>query len=190
MLSKLCPSCWKEYNENSEMNFCFRCGSPLSVEIANGFERSRATLLQTYSHQTITHGGYVIALIIGALTMISRWNDFSSNPLPFFIVLALVLGFGIYASSRAVFWAYLTGETSVVKISDLMYDDPLNTPIGRLQSEVLARFRNSSSWPLKDFVSDKAGWKNRVLLIMSPVFILFVFWVYYEISQFLFFHLL
>lgn len=45
------------------------------TEIDPIFEKLRIALMENYNSQTLTHAGYIIALTVGILSLVSRWND-------------------------------------------------------------------------------------------------------------------
>lgn len=83
-------------------------------------ERSRRALLTYYNSQTMTHGGYIIALVIGILTLISRWTTFNENVLIWNIFLFMVsclLIICAHVVGRALFWGALAYEILNAKLA-------------------------------------------------------------------------
>jgi hypothetical protein len=75
-----------------------------------GIEPSRRALLQYFNTQTMTHGGYIIALVIGSTTLISNWRAFSSSLgiWRFFLLLnSLLIVASLFVLLRTLFWGYL-----------------------------------------------------------------------------------
>jgi polyferredoxin len=76
------------------------------------FENIRKTLLDQYHLQNVTHSGYILALIVGTLTVISNFNMFFDKGLLdiiiFFVVLSLVLGSGVFFVGRLCFWTFIS----------------------------------------------------------------------------------
>jgi hypothetical protein len=61
----------------------------------------------------MTHAGYLIALTIGGLTLISRWDAFKVGWLTwdiFIFLLSLIAGVGVYLLGRTIQWASLEYE--------------------------------------------------------------------------------
>jgi hypothetical protein len=76
-------------------------------------EDSRRSLLQYYNSQTMTHIGYLIALIIGSLTLISRWDSFSKGfPIwdIFLLMLSIIVGLLVQITGRTLFYGNLAYE--------------------------------------------------------------------------------
>lgn len=75
------------------------------------FENLRKTLLDQYHSQTIMHAGYILALTVGMLTIISNFNAFFERGLLtiiiFFIIFGFVVGVGFFFSCRLFYWTYL-----------------------------------------------------------------------------------
>jgi hypothetical protein len=90
-------------------------------------EADRRTLLKLYHSNTQTHAGYLIAIIIGFLTLISKWKDFvktdftsiqfALTTIIFYGFVGLLLGLGVFTVSRIYYWTsfantayYVTAE--------------------------------------------------------------------------------
>jgi len=73
-------------------------------------EPSRRALLQYFNTQTMTHGGYIIALFIGFTTLVSRWREFNSSfgMWSFFLLLNSFLPvIVVYILLRTLYWGLL-----------------------------------------------------------------------------------
>jgi hypothetical protein len=73
-------------------------------------ESSRRALLGYFNSQTMTHGGYIIALLIGILTLGSRWTEFSEPLLARIVFLFLnsfLVSLGLYIVGRTLLWGAL-----------------------------------------------------------------------------------
>ena len=71
------------------------------------FEKTREYILKIYHSDIQTHAGYLIAIVIGVLALISRWDVFFNNSLTkiiFFIILAVISAFAAYAFKRMFYW--------------------------------------------------------------------------------------
>jgi hypothetical protein len=108
------------------------------MELREGFkmgeiEESRRTLLQYYNSQTMTHVGYLIALAIGSLTLISRWDIFVTSQIPwevFLIILSIVAGLSVQILGRTLFYGNLAYEI----LDALPVDEKDSTIIQRLHN--------------------------------------------------------
>jgi hypothetical protein len=78
------------------------------------FEKSRRTLLNLYHSYNQTHAGYMIALIIGSLTLASRLDAFLQDTLWIvFLVLMIGVAFGfLFVILRLQFWAMMAAFTT------------------------------------------------------------------------------
>jgi hypothetical protein len=117
-------------NRKLSEGFWFRDGDIETKEI----EDSRRSLLQYYNSQTMTHIGYLVVLIIGSLTLISRWDSFS-NGFPiwdlFLLILSIIAGLTVQITGRTLFYGNLAYE---------IMNAPLRgegTPMRRLQTGCL-----------------------------------------------------
>jgi hypothetical protein len=88
------------------------------------FEETRRCLLNIAHSKNQTHAGYLIAIVIGALTLISRWNIFFSPPqttvssyttIIFFSLVSAIIAVTAYLIQRTFFWT--TYGTSVLNLS-------------------------------------------------------------------------
>jgi hypothetical protein len=76
------------------------------------FEKNRRILLQNYNSNIQTHAGYLIAIIIGSLTVISQSETFLNNGLPsrlaFYVLLDLIFILSFYVVGRMLYWTFLS----------------------------------------------------------------------------------
>jgi len=75
-------------------------------------EASRRALLSYYNSQTMAHGGYIIALVVGILTVVSRWEMFTESlVMRIWLVSALSLlsALGVYIIGRTLWYGAVTG---------------------------------------------------------------------------------
>jgi hypothetical protein len=83
-----------------------------SIYESDKFERLRAILIDQYHSQIMAHAGYILALIIGSLTLISRFDIFIDRGLigvlTLLLMLSAVVGLGVYFSGRLFYWNCLT----------------------------------------------------------------------------------
>lgn len=86
------------------------------------FEDYRKTLLQKYHSEILTHAGYILALIIGALTLVSRFDIFFDKGPPFnaifLIIVSTMFGLGFYFTCRLCYWVTLESNTLSVREQD------------------------------------------------------------------------
>jgi hypothetical protein len=72
----------------------------------------RKILLQSYDSKTTTHAALIIALMIGALTLISRWDAFFKNgwllKLFFYVIISIIAYLSTYIVGRTLFWGNLS----------------------------------------------------------------------------------
>lgn len=77
------------------------------------FERDRHTLLDLYHSDIQNHVGYLLAITIGSLTLMSRWDVFFSSPqrpvspwvgLLFDVMLSVILALSSYVVARMIRW--------------------------------------------------------------------------------------
>jgi predicted RNA-binding Zn-ribbon protein involved in translation (DUF1610 family) len=190
VLPKYCFNCAKEQKEEQSAKFCPNCGNPISMEEFESCEKLRSELLQTYSHETITHGGYIIALVIGALTLISRWRDFEANLWILFLILSLMAGVGTYIAGRMLYWAFLSSHVLTIKINALSINDVKTPMIARMQRKAGADFNRIKNKVPMTYFSNTTRLERRIfliILVMISMFILLLamttFWQ--VISQFM-----
>ncbi len=73
-------------------------------------EETRRCLLNMYHSSIQTHAGYLIAIIIGSLTLFSRWQDFFNCIAPwysewvFLVLLYLLIVIGFWTIMRISYW--------------------------------------------------------------------------------------
>lgn len=122
-------------------------------DCTDALESCRRSLLQYYSSQNVTHAGYLIALIIGGLTLVSRWDTFKGNWLTwdiFISLLSIVAGVGFYFLGRTISWATFEYEI-------------LNSPIVTKTYAESQGFKNPTvtirlHLGTRDVVFKKKGW--------------------------------
>ena len=105
------------------------------MAIQNEFEAIRGRLLKSYDSRTITHGGYIIALMVGFLTLVSRWEAFAEMPKIFllYFLTSLVISLGVYLVSRIMFWSLLAYETLFVTEDEVVQERVLRKVIKALE---------------------------------------------------------
>lgn len=77
----------------------------------------RKTLLDQSHSQTITHSGFIIAVIIGFFGLIANWiNFFGRGQIPilfFYAIVSLVVGLTFYMVGRIYYWTLLSNNTLI-----------------------------------------------------------------------------
>jgi hypothetical protein len=72
------------------------------------FDAMKKTLIYQYHSQLMAHAGYIIALIIGSLTIISRIDSFLTfgiaGVLSIFVLISAIIGLITYFASRLFYW--------------------------------------------------------------------------------------
>src|SRR4030067_2100456 len=112
-------------------------------------EDMRKELMGIYSSQTITHVGYVLALIIGLLTFLSRWDTirdfFSKRGLKNLdvIIVYLVFVLTLFFLARIIYWSTLTDRATIVVPSDLKLTDGY-TYINEIERAAIDKFDTSN----------------------------------------------
>ena len=86
---------------------------------AQDFENFRKLILDQFHSQVLTHAGYILALTVGALTIISQYYSFFSNGSAatifiFFLIMSLITGYGFYLICRLFYWNCLVQITLTV----------------------------------------------------------------------------
>lgn len=82
------------------------------------FEKIRRTLLSDFRSQTLAHSGLIIAIIVGTLTLVSRWVDFFNGgaipTLVFLFIISVMLGLTFFAVVRFFYYGLLTNEALIM----------------------------------------------------------------------------
>jgi hypothetical protein len=109
----------------------------------------RVALMQSYNSQTITHAGYIIALTVGLLTIISRWSDLQTyfqpgtyRKITLLLILSCVFGLILYFSFRVIFWATLSDQVMLITENGVIISGSSPTYISALQNAALNRFES------------------------------------------------
>lgn len=93
-------------------------------QVTDPYENVRIALLRHYNAKCITHAGYVIGLLIGLATVISRWETFEITLIVFFSVVSIVLSFALlYASYRTIYWSKFASEVIYASEKDLLEEE-------------------------------------------------------------------
>ena len=86
------------------------------------FDALKKTLIDQYHSQLMAHAGYIIALIIGSLTIISRadifFNFVAFGILSMFALVSFIGGLIFYFTSRLFYWSCLENLTFSVTEKD------------------------------------------------------------------------
>ena len=85
----------------------------------NKIDEDRRTLLKIYHSQVQTHAGYLIAVIIGFLTLVSRWSDFlkyQNTTIIFYGLLSVIMAVSFFIIARISYWT-MYGNT-ILRIAE------------------------------------------------------------------------
>jgi len=107
----------EEKKKKEEEEFWETC----KKEITDEFEETRRCLLNLYNSNIQTHAGYIIAIIIGVLALISNVETFLKNPILaviFWILIAMCIGLPIYMIGRISFWTYYSSSAKFLTLDD------------------------------------------------------------------------
>ena len=94
--------------------------NPETVSINYGIpelEEIRKTLLNQYHTYTTAHTGLIIAIIIGTLTLLSRWDiffDSSLSLLIFYLIISFIVGLTFYITGRLSYWTSLSNMALIL----------------------------------------------------------------------------
>jgi hypothetical protein len=87
------------------------------MQAMHDFEETRRCMLKVYSSHIQTHTGLLIAIIIGAFTLISRFGDFylvKNNIITFGLLLSIIVGASTYLLCRIFYWSFC--DTAAVMV--------------------------------------------------------------------------
>lgn len=118
----------------------------------------RVALLKYYNSQCVGHGAYVIALVVGASVLISRWDVFSPTLLTFLFFSAITIGIVIilaYAIGRSFYWGGLA--TKVMQVN-------LNNPVDKEEEELVRIMQEKNEPPM--FMLHKVTHKRESPLLV------------------------
>ena len=137
----------------------------------------RKELMGIYSSQTITHVGYVLALIIGLLTFLSRWDTirdfFSKRGLKNLdlIIVYLVFVLTLFFLARIIYWSTLTDRATIVVPSNLKLTDEY-TYINEIERAAIDKFDTSNLLNNLALLTEDYG----LLLIVIPASVVSFLW--------------
>jgi hypothetical protein len=87
------------------------------------FDETRRCLLNSYNSYIQTHAGYMIALIIGLLTLISAFGAFFKSlelTTVFILLIIAILLVSFYVVVRIYYWTYFANTAISVTIDDVI----------------------------------------------------------------------
>jgi hypothetical protein len=90
------------------------------VQAKHDFEETRRCMLKVYASHIQTHTGLLIAVIIGAFTLISRFTDFytsTNNEITFLSLLSIIVGATFYLLIRIFYWSFCDNCTIIARYS-------------------------------------------------------------------------
>ena len=91
----------------------------------NEFEQTRKFLLNSYHSDIQNHAGLLIAIIIGSLTLISRFDSFFSNSqkpatgIVFWLLICIIFGVSFYVIVRLFYWTHLVNVMLGIRIAEV-----------------------------------------------------------------------
>lgn len=115
---------------------------------SNEIESSRKALLKFYSSQTMTHGGYIIALTVGFLTLVSRWDAFAETiglRCMFYLMFSLIMSIGIYITGRTLYWACLSHTILGIAPKSLT-SEPVISQLNRITGKWISENTDRYGW--------------------------------------------
>jgi len=134
-------------------------------------EASCIALLRYYNSQTMTHGGYLIGLFIGFLTLVSRFSLIGGSIIEHLVLFMFSWGFfvlAMYILGRTLLWGQLASKVLNAKLGSPEENTTEETTIYQLHLEATRIvFRNHPK--LENFMSYKPALKYIIERI-SPVF--------------------
>lgn len=90
------------------------------TQAMHDFEETRRCMLKVFASHIQTHAGLLIAIIIGAFTLISRFSDFyalRNNAITFGLLLSILIGAGSYLLCRIFYWSFCDNAAVIVHYS-------------------------------------------------------------------------
>lgn len=159
------------------------------TELFEVVEASRRALLRYYNSQSMTHGGYIIALVIGFITVASRWVDFIGNPLMsvlFLVILFLLFPFlTIYLVGRTLLYGYLA--SGVLVANYLSHTNP-STIINQLHLSSVQWVDVRHNKIRNNFNNYQSGIKyslkySLVILVVSILLYLIIYYIWLILNR-------
>lgn len=125
--------------------------SEMNTSTAQLYEDSRRALLNYYNSQTMTHGGYIIAMIVAFAALLSEHDKFFSSwrrRVMFYAIFSLLLGLGVSVAGRTLYWGFLANEVIFLPLNDLTgVGEPPSSLIGEIQLKAASRIaENPNTW--------------------------------------------
>jgi hypothetical protein len=133
----------------------FAVGNLKNVQNNNdtNFENARKALIQSYDSRTIGHEALIVALIVGALTLVSRWDVFYDSlglRLVFYVVMSALFGLSLYVVAKTLVWAYSANAALGVLASDV--EKWLNELMKSNEKRAVDLRKRCLLWRLHNFV--------------------------------------
>jgi hypothetical protein len=148
------------------------------------FEKLRIALMNHYNTQTLAHAGYIVALMVGIVTLFSRidtFMDFSRIGIAAqflcYAVVSVLLSLIIYVAFRILFWAWMS--TNVLAVTKELADKTKGlTEIYRIQ-EALKNTFNNEPFPITNLYFGARIFANLgIVKSLSVLFIVFLIVLY------------
>jgi hypothetical protein len=153
----------REYGVDFDNRFIEACSFFMNrvEEMANSiydserFDTLKKMLIDQYHSQLMAHAGYILALIIGALTLISRLDTFlglgSFGVISIFLLVSAIIGMIVYFASRLFYWNCLENLSFAISEKDFVEYHKANVERGAclanlqlfIACESLSRIRKS-----------------------------------------------
>jgi len=85
------------------------------------YREDRIALLKYYNSQCMTHGGYVISIVVGLSILISRFDVFFDRGIwyVFFAIIAILFLLLIYLGCGTLYWGYLASAVIYLPVTEL-----------------------------------------------------------------------
>jgi hypothetical protein len=150
---------------------------------SSGFDSLRKTLIDQYHSQILTHVGYVLALLVGTLTIISRWDSFfgkgSILENIFFLIISCMAGLGLFFIGRLWYWSYLSsGVLSITESKFEEYnelDNQNHSCLFNLQKCIISDLKTAPFKGNDRYQLIFARYSTKELIVYSFIFTLIVF---------------
>lgn len=133
-------------------------------------EDIRKTLLNQYHSYSTSHTGLIIAVIIGSLTLLSRWDIFFKSGFTiiiFYIMLSFIVGLSFYILGRLSYWTSLSNMTLVLteqEFSEYHRAQSEKPCICSMQMKVASMTRSNRNISLYSILGK---WSSKKLLMGS-----------------------
>jgi hypothetical protein len=122
---RTCISAFNKFYIKIDCIHLSRVGNMGESTMDSEFEKRRETLLNQYHSENLTHSGFIIAIIIGTLSLVANFKDFFNNGvlpiLAFYFFMSFVVVLAIYFAGRLYYWIALSN--SILTLTEKMFDE-------------------------------------------------------------------